>query len=63
MASTMVRSINGGGAFVTLRTFEQATFIRIDIAEECPSDYTTHYFQSLTTNSFAEAKDSSSNYL
>lgn len=62
MASTMVRSINGGGAFITLRTFEQATFVRIDIAEECPSDHTAHYFQSLTTNSFASAKDFSGNY-
>ncbi|XP_058810898.1 transmembrane protein 41B [Phymastichus coffea] len=57
MASTMVRAINGGGAFVTLRTYGHTTFIRIDIAdssEDCPqSKCSEHYFQNFVNNPFS----------
>ncbi|XP_015595948.1 transmembrane protein 41B [Cephus cinctus] len=34
MSSTMVRALNGGGAIITVQCNEEATFIRIDVAED-----------------------------
>lgn len=52
MTSTTVRALNNGGAFVTLRTMEQGTFIQIDNIEECQSNCTKNYLKTLARNNF-----------